>query len=82
VPHPKSLRKPAFEAYFVKGTTEHRALAVLDQALFDIGVNNLRSRRAIEKLGGHLTAESSIDTSRAIYEINKTGQWNVPFSPI
>ena len=125
--HPDSNRwqRPAFETYFVKGTTEHQALAVLDRAtkqiigssrfydptphevkigftflsrpywggatnfelkslmlnyafqyveraLFEIAVGNLRSRRAIEKLGARLTAEPSEEASHVVYEILKS----------
>jgi len=125
--HPDSNRwqRPAFETYFVKGTTEHQALAVLDRgtnqiigssrfydptphevtigftflsrpywggatnfelkslmlnyafkyverALFEIAVGNLRSRRAIEKLGARLTAEPSNEGRHVVYEMLKS----------
>ena len=47
------------------------AFKYVERALFDIGVNNLRSRRAIEKLGAHLTGDPSGDVSRVVYEIRR-----------
>jgi RimJ/RimL family protein N-acetyltransferase len=49
------------------------AFQYVERALFVIGVNNLRSRRAMEKLGARLTAEPSEDASRVVYEIRRGG---------
>ena len=40
------------------------------------GVNNLRSRRTIEKLGARLRAESREEDGHVVYEIKRTGQWS------
>ncbi|KYG61838.1 acetyltransferase [Bdellovibrio bacteriovorus] len=49
------------------------AFKFVDNVIFEIGVNNLRSRRAIEKLGGRLTGHVDLDgTPHVVYTITKS----------
>jgi hypothetical protein len=48
------------------------AFQFVDVVAFEIGVSNLRSRRAIEKLGARLVHEADLDGStHVVYEIRK-----------
>jgi RimJ/RimL family protein N-acetyltransferase len=53
------------------------AFAHVDRVIFHIGMNNLRSRRAMEKLGGILIGEQAVayhgepSTPNVVYEIDK-----------
>lgn len=50
------------------------AFKFVDNVIFEIGVNNLRSRRAIEKLGGRLTGQVDLDgTPHVVYTLTKSG---------
>jgi RimJ/RimL family protein N-acetyltransferase len=61
------------------------AFASVDRVLFQIGVNNLRSRKAIEKLGGILLREEAVayhgerSTPNVVYKIDKA-DWAAPRS--
>lgn len=50
------------------------AFKFVDHVIFEIGVTNLRSRKAIEKLGGRLSGQVDLDgTSHVVYTITKSG---------
>ncbi|KYG68022.1 acetyltransferase [Bdellovibrio bacteriovorus] len=52
---------------------EH-AFKFVDNVTFEIGVNNLRSRKAIEKLGGKLVSNVELDGEpHVVYMITKSG---------
>jgi len=48
------------------------AFNYVDRALFEIGVNNLRSRGALEKIGAKLTSSLTNADGRMVYEILKS----------
>jgi len=56
------------------------AFRFVDRVVFHVGANNLRSRRAMEKLGGILIGEEAIayygerSNQNVIYQIEKA-QW-------
>jgi N-acetyltransferase len=62
------------------------ALAVLDSVNFRIGATNIRSRRAIEKIGARLTDRidvsmmAGVPTEHVIYEIGRADFANGPLS--
>ena len=59
--------------YELKSLMLTHAFKYVERALFEIDENNLRSRRAIEKLGARLTAEPSHEDNHVVYEIKSGG---------
>lgn len=56
----------------LKGLMLHHAFRFVDTVLFEVGLNNLRSRRAMEKIGGTLTSEVVLDGKpHVVYAITK-----------
>jgi N-acetyltransferase len=70
----------------VKQLMVGHALAVLDIVNFRIGATNIRSRRAIEKIGARLTDRTDVSlmagvpTKHVIYEIRREDFANGPLS--
>lgn len=50
------------------------AFQFVDRALFNIGRNNTRSRRAIEAVGGVLISEDEVE-QKVVYAINAPAKW-------
>jgi RimJ/RimL family protein N-acetyltransferase len=56
----------------LKGLMLRHAFRFVDTVLFEVGLNNLRSRRAMEKIGGTLTSEVVLDGKpHVVYAITK-----------
>lgn len=56
----------------LKSLMLHHAFRFVNTVLFEVGTNNLRSRRAMEKIGGTLIGEALLDNkSHVIYSITK-----------
>ncbi|MBE2255036.1 MAG: GNAT family N-acetyltransferase [Ignavibacteria bacterium] len=49
------------------------AFQFIDSIIFHIGENNIRSRKAIEKIGGLLINEEYEEKNHVVYEIKKKG---------
>lgn len=56
----------------LKSLMLHHAFGFVDTVLFEVGANNLRSRRAMEKIGGTLMSEVILDDkAHVVYTISK-----------